>query len=151
MVLTSKDLRPILSVDRAAANLPQSTTETIFEVNGGYVEVIAIIGQIGTVIQAQANATKLQFDAGGGGQDLCATLDINADAADSLYTFTGTTSDPMVNSATGILSKQEPWILFGDTAGATEIILNCAASNTGTIRWKIYYRPIDAGATITSA
>ena len=149
MPLTSavrRDDSPIKILEQTdSANLPQSTAGAIFTVTG-IVEVIAIFGEVDTVIQAQANATKLQFN-NGGTADLCATLDINAHASGSAYYVTGTAADPMVNVTTGILLKQDvPWILIDG-----DIELNCAASNTGTTLWVIIYRPLLSDSSVTLA
>ena len=34
---------------------------------------------------------------------------------------------------------------------AGTIDLNCAASNTGAVKWSLWYIPLDAGATVTAA
>jgi|TARA_Y100000310_G_scaffold286175_1_gene310113 hypothetical protein len=143
--LTGVDPRQILSASAADANLPQTGASTLFTIADGNIEVIAIVGTVGTVIQAQANATKLEFDSGNGPNDLCATLDINAHTSGSLYYVTGTVANAMVNVTDGIILKQAtPWIL-----GPGDIELDCAASNTGTTSWVLYYRKLDAAATVT--
>ena len=49
-----------LKVDRATSSLPATTDLTIFNVTGGRVIVTSILGEVTTVIQAQACAIKLK-------------------------------------------------------------------------------------------
>ena len=65
-------------VDRATATLPQTTNAPIFTIAGGRVTVYLLVGEVTTIIQAQANATKLTaVPTAGSAVDLCATVDIN--------------------------------------------------------------------------
>lgn len=139
-----------IRVSRATAALPQSTTATLFTVTGK-VAVTAIFGEVTTVIQTQADNTKLQFDPtdAGATQDLCAVLDITADAVGTMYSITGTPATAMQDSLNFVSSDKmlaRPLIL---KPGA--ILLNCAASNTGAVKWDIVYTPLENGASITAA
>ncbi len=138
-------------VDRATDTLPQSTDEALFTITGGQVLITSLVGEVTTVIQTQANNTKLKFNptATGADQDLCAVLDITADPVGELYTISGTVGDALrsdlligLNSLLGagglILSE-----------GAIE--LDCAASNTGSVKWYLTYIPLDDGASIAAA
>lgn len=138
-------------VDRATAALPQTTDGALFTITGGRILLTTIIGEVTTAIQNQANNTKLKFNptATGADQDLCAVLDIANDAVGELYTIDGTVGNAMrsdlligLNSLLGagglILSE-----------GAIE--LDCAASNTGSVAWSMWYVPLDLGATVAAA
>lgn len=136
-------------VTRATATLPQSVAGALFTITGGRIMVISLIGEVTTVIQTQANNTKLVFDptAAGADQDLCAVLDITADAVGEHYTISGTVGDAMRSDlliGNGVL--QEPLIL-----SEGDIELNCAASNTGSVAWDLIYSAIDTDATVASA
>ena len=48
-----------IKVDKAAAALPQTTAAAIFNVTGGKCLITSIVGEVGTIIQNQANNTKL--------------------------------------------------------------------------------------------
>lgn len=138
-------------VSRATAALPATTTSTLFTITGGRVLLTSIIGEVTTVIQTQADATKLQFDPtdAGATQDICATLDITADAVGTLYSITGTPATAMQDAlnflgADKVLAR--PMVL---KPGA--ILLNCAATNTGSVKWSLTYVPIDEGAAVAAA
>lgn len=135
-------------VDRATAALPQTTAGTLFTVTGGRIALTSIVGEVTTVIQTQANNTKLQsVPTTGTTVDLCATLDITADEVGCLYGITGLFSDALVGSAAGAtVLPRNPVIV---PVGA--IKLNCAASNTGAVKWSITYIPLDDGASVAAA
>lgn len=140
-----------VKVARATAALPQTAAAAIFNVVGGRIYLTSIVGEVTTVIQTQANATKLTFDptATGATQDLCATTDITADAVGTVYGITGTPGTvlqdalnflpPNKNLAQPIMLKP------GD------IVLDCAASNTGSVKWDAAYIPYDNGAYLQAA
>ncbi len=140
-----------LRVDRATAALPQTAAAAIFTISTGLVAVTAIYGEVTTVIQPQANATKLTFDptATGATQDLSATLDITADAVGTMYSITGTPATALADSLNFVSSNKmlaAPLVL---KPGG--ILLDCAASNTGAGKWSIWYVPLEAGASIAAA
>src|SRR5438552_335480 len=66
-------------IDRATAALPQTTNAPIFTITVGRVFLRMLIGEVTTVIQAQANNTKLtSVPSAGSSLDICAVVDINA-------------------------------------------------------------------------
>jgi hypothetical protein len=117
----------------------------LFTITGGLVKVTLIVGEVTTVIQTQANNTKLVFNATatGADQDLCGVLSITGDPVGELYTISGTVGDAMRSDLLiGNGMDKELILSEGD------IELNCAASNTGSVKWSVYYYPLDLGAAI---
>jgi hypothetical protein len=140
-----------VAVNRATDTLPQTADEALFTVAGGRVAITSIVGEVTTVIQTQANATKLKFnpDATGADSDLCGTLDITADAVGTLYSITGTPATAMQDSLLFLPPNKGlagPLVL---SEGALEI--DCAASNTGSVAWTVTYVPLDDGASVVAA
>jgi len=138
-----------IRVQKATASLPQTTDGALFTISGGQVAVVSLIGEVTTVIQSQANNTKLKFNptATGADQDLCAVLSITADAVGELYTISGTVGDALRSDlliGNGIL--QDALVL---SEGSIE--LDCAASNTGSVKWDLIYIPLDDGSSVASA
>lgn len=138
-------------VERATAALPQTAASAIFTIGTGRVAITAIWGEVTTVIQTQANNTKLTFDptAAGATQDLCAVLDITADAVGTMYSITGTPATALGDSLNFVSSNKmlaQPLILKPGS-----ILLDCAASNTGSVKWSCTWIPLDDGATVTAA
>lgn len=134
-------------VDRAAAALPQTTQEALFTIANGRVLAI-VLGEVTTVIQTQANNTKLVHNPTvGTDMDLCAVLSITADEVGTLYGITGVPGDAMLGAGQAIrLSASAAVVLKPGT-----LDLNCAASNTGAVKWSVWYVPIDDGATMVAA
>lgn len=138
-------------VDRATAALPATTDVALFTITGGRVLVTAIVGEVTTVIQTQANNTKLKINptATGADQDLCAVLNISADAVGELYTISGTVGDAM---------RSDLLIGLGTLYGAGGLILSegdieldCAATNTGSVAWSLWYFPLDDNGLVVAA
>ena len=135
-------------VERDAASLPQTTDDALFTISGGRVLITQIVGEVTTVIQTQANNTKIKYNPTGAGADtdLCAVLNISADAVGTYYGITGTVGDAMIDGIRMVKGQVAPLVLEeGD------IELDCAASNTGAIKWTIWYIPLDNGAAIEAA
>lgn len=129
---------------RGATVLAQTGVKSLFTVNNGAIEVMQILGIVTTVIQTQANNTKLQAKATGQtAVDLCAVADISALAVGQALGITGTLATAL----------QTGWAIVGQ-AGRLIVLpgtidLNCAASNTGAVRWVLRWLPIDPGAFVT--
>lgn len=137
-----------LTVLKTTATLPASTTQDLFIVSGGRVLLTGIVGEVTTIVQTQANATKLvSTPTVGTAVDLCATLDITADEVGCLYGITGTFATAMVGANAGATV----FPAMGLVIPIGIIKLSCAATNTGATKWSMTYVPIDDGATVVSA
>lgn len=137
-----------VAVERPTATLPQSAAAALFNVVGGRVAILGVIGEVTTVIQTQANNTKLVANPTVGTDvDLCAVLSITADEVGTLYGITGTFGDALVgvNAGAAIMCDRPVVVAAGS------IDLNCAASNTGSVKWALFYVPLDDGAYVTAA
>jgi len=135
-------------VERATATLPGGAAGALFTISGGRVAMTLILGTVTTVIQTQANNTKLVFNptATGASTDLCAVLDTSADAVGTIYTISGVAADALRDRMLNGLGMAAPVILSAGT-----IDLDCAATNTGSVAWTLCYVPIDDGATVVAA
>lgn len=154
VLISGDQLRALLlgvKVDRATAALPQTATSTLFTVTGGRVLLTSIIGEVTTVIQTQADNTKLTFDPtdAGATQDLCAVLDITADAVGTVYGITGTPGTALQDALNFLPSNKAMTVPILLKPGA--ILLDCAASNTGAVKWSASYIPYDNGAALVAA
>lgn len=135
-------------VDKTSATLPASTTQDLFVISGGRVLMTGILGEVTTVVQTQANNTKLTAaPTTGTAVDLCAVLNISAKEAGTLFGITGTFATAMVGANAGAT-------VFPSTAVVLpvgKVRLDCAATNTGATKWTMWYVPLDDGATVASA
>lgn len=135
-------------VERATANLPQTTAHALFTISGGRIALVQIVGQVTTVIQTQANNTKLIGNPTVGTDvDLCAVLSITAKEVGTLFGITGVFADALLGANAGALSGQDRRVILN--VGTLD--LSCAASNTGQVKWTLFYHPIDPGALVVAA
>jgi hypothetical protein len=139
--------------ERAAAALPQTTDVALFRITGGKVRIKSIIGEVTTVIQNQANNTKLKFNPSGTGSDvdLCAVLDIANDAVGTHYTIVGVVATAMKGTTNLFVTLPADTIpAEGIILGPGDIELDCAASNTGAVKWTVEWEPVDGAGHLTA-
>src|SRR2546423_4097583 len=134
-------------IDRATAALPQTTNAPIFTIAGGRVFVRMLVGEVTTIIQAQANNTKLTaVPTVGTSLDVCAVVDITALEVGGKLVPTGTLATALGKTVAGAaLLMATPLVVAVGTLN-----LNCAASSTGNVKWSIWYSPLDDGAVVTA-
>ena len=134
-------------VDTASLTVPQTAETDLFDISGGRVLVLQILGEIDTVMGAVATNIRLRHTpTGGAAGNLCADRATANDAAGAQYGITGTVATALQYSVDAILAQATPQILL---PGAISWITN--ANNTGACTWSILYVPIDDGAEITAA
>ena len=77
---------------------------------------------------------------------MCSTLDINAKEAGTLLSVLGTPATALYgpNAGLGQLMINPQVIPIG------QILLNCAASNTGSISWTMFYTALDDNAKVVA-
>jgi hypothetical protein len=136
------------TVARPTAALPQTASSAIFTITGGPILLMNIVGEVTTAIQNQADNTKLvAAPTVGSATDLCAVTDIANDAVGTFYNITGTLANALVKAANGTAIGQAGTVVIP----AGTINLSCAASNTGSVAWRIRYKPLAPGVTVTAA
>jgi hypothetical protein len=135
-------------VERATAALPGGTAAAIFTVAGGRVAITQIVGQVTTAIQNQTCNLKITANpTTGTSVDIAANLDVDNDEVGCLYGITGLNSDALLGINAGALPGQTRPVIVN----AGTIDLETSATNTGSVKWAIFYVPIDSGAEITAA
>ena len=147
--VTGKTLRELvlgIKVERATDNI--TTGEELFTISGGRVMVTAIIGQVTTIMETKTINFKLVADpTTGTSTDICANLDLSADEAGTLYTISGAAATAMQRGESGsVLTQATPVIV---AIGAIEATVG--ATHTGSIKWTLFYIPIDDGASVAAA
>jgi len=134
-------------VNRATADTFDTATTALFTIGTGKVLMLGIIGTVTTNIEAAACAIKLEANGTAGTtSDLCATLDINNAQAGTTWGITGTAATALVAAVGG----GAPWPSTPIVLEAGTLDLTCAADNTGSAKWDIWYIPLEAGATVVS-
>ena len=148
---TGQTLTSITSVDRyisgtAPKALAQTGQLSLFTVSGR-IKLLNIIGEITTVVQTQANNTKLtSYGTVGAAVDMCGVLNISAAAAGGFFYITGTLANAMVKVVSSAGIGQAAPLIIEDGI----IKLDCAANNTGKVKWHLLYEPLTSGASVTS-
>jgi len=135
-----------LIVATASIALPQTGTTNLFTVTGA-INVIEIRGFVDVQIGAVANNTKLQ--GGGASTDMCAVVDLNAAAQNSLLTITGTLANPMIINSGSAWEAQPGKV----GVGTGNIAVNCAGSDGGggRVTWVLVYEPALSGGSAAAA
>jgi len=133
-------------VERATANL--TTGLALFNVLGGRVQLNLIVGEVTTIMEAAASASKLTADPTiGTTTDLCGTVEMNAAEAGTLITISGTAATAMQLGKSGSVRGQDSPVIVA--VGAIRWVM--AAPLTGSIKWTLFYIPIDDGAYVEAA
>lgn len=137
-------------LERPTAALPQTADVALFRITGGKIRVRGIYGEVTTAIQNQANNTKLKHNPSNSGADvdLCAVLNIANDAVGQIYSITGTLATAMKSTTENLVVPADDIAAPGLVLGPGDIELDCAASNTGSVKWTLVYEAIDAGANV---
>ena len=135
---------------KASATLPATTTQNIFTITGGRVLVTVMVGEITTIVQAQACTLKVtSVPTTGTAVDVASALDINGFEAGAILVVEGD-GTALIGAAAGAghapALNALPFILpIGTVRIAT------SATNTGATKWDVWYFPLDDGAAIASA
>lgn len=138
-------------VSRATATLPATAAQNIFTVSGGRILLLALIGEVTTVIQAQSTTVKVtSTPTTGSAIDMSSTgadingLEVGGRVALANPPAAGTA---LVKTNAGYTNLQNvqtvvPIGTISYTTGAT---------STGSIKWDLFYVPYDAAATVAAA
>lgn len=129
-------------VDRSAAALPQTATDDLFEVQGGRVQILGLLGEVTT---AGGGQVDLRLDYARTSPSLTQQWgSLAAAPVDTLGLYlTVTDSGFSTNGARGNLS---PLGILDD--GVIQLVTG--GNQTGQMSWTLFYVPVDAGATVTA-
>lgn len=134
------------TASRATATLPQTATGALFTVTGR-VKLLGIYGEVTTILGATAtNAKLIATPTVGSAVDICAAVAVANLAVGTQLGITGTFANAMMATNGAILAQVTPTIIKAGTIG-----LNTTANNTGSVKWRVEYLPIDPGAKIIAA
>lgn len=132
--------------DKATANLPASTIGTIFTVAGGRVIIRALLGEVTTIIQAQATTLKVTSTPSvGTAVDLCTTVDINALEVGGRVALPSSVGSALTKANAGAITFQDAGVLVP----AGTIGITTGATSTGQMKWTCWWEPLDQGATLS--
>lgn len=147
------DINLGIRVDKDSMVITGISTKPIFTVVGGRVLVRALIAQCADVaIQAQANATTfVSTPTVGAVADMCAAADINNMAIGGMLSLPGITIATVAHMTTTTAVGAVPACdATGIIVPAGVIGLKTAASNSGQMKFSLFYIPLDDGAYVTA-
>ena len=135
-----------IHVAKAAATLPQTSTQHLFTITGGRVLVRLLFGEVTTIIQSTDPVAKItSTPTTGTAVDVASTVDLSSLEAGGLLIVEG--------DGTALIKGNAGASFFAN--GAHEFIapigyidLITGASKTGATKWDLYYVPLDDGASV---
>lgn len=150
-MIKAQDVRTIalgIAVARATAALPATAAQNIFAVSGGRVLIRSLVGEVTTIIQAQACTVKVtSTPTAGTAVDLSAvSASISALEVGARLTLPAAAATALVTgNAGGVIGHQAEWVI-----GIGSLSYTTSATNTGSIKWDLVYVPLDAGASVVA-
>jgi len=125
--------------------------QDIFDVVGGRVLLLDLMGLVTTVIQTAATTLAVNFLAtfGGNAAMAVASADLTADAVGTMYLMPAAAGGALTVPAGGAYLRLFPalgWVL-----SAGSISITASAARTGGILWTAFYIPIDDAAYMAPA
>lgn len=149
---SNTSLREILAgvmVSRATATLPASTLGHIFTISGGRILVKYLIGEVTTIIQAQACTVKVTGTptTGTAVDWSAASASISGLEVGGKFALPAAAATALVTgNAGGVIPKGAEWV-----ASIGTIDITTSATNTGSVKWDLIYIPLDVGASVVAA
>lgn len=135
-----------MRVDRATANITNGLN--LFTVVGGRVLVTLILGEVTTLIETKTVNFKFTADpTTGSTNDMCGNVDLSAAEVGTLIAITGTVGDAAILGKSGAVKGQVAPVVVA--AGAIEATVG--DTHTGSIKFSVFYIPLDDGAYIEAA
>ncbi len=138
-----------IKVSKAAATVPQSTTQNIFTVAGGRVLVRALIGEVTVAIGAGTtpDLSVTSTPTTGTATVIASDVVIASDEIGTLYYVEGdgTALIPISSGYAQAAAGQGFILPIGVVSIAT------TESTVGATKWDLWYLPLDDGATVVSA
>lgn len=153
-LIQNKDVRLItagIAISRAAATIPQTGSQNIFTVTGGRILIVALTGQVTTVIGGTATTLKVtNTPTSGTATDIASATAITSKEVGTLLGLPLTPGSALVVGANAGAAVQVPghqgWLIEPGTLSVTT-----SASTTGAISYDLVYIPYDTGASVAAA
>jgi hypothetical protein len=137
-------------VARATAALPTTgVTTSYFLVTGGRVEVTLLIGEVTTALQNSDPGISITSRATTGtAVVLNSTADVSSLEIGAFIRVNGAGSALILSNAGAVLSTT---LSSGFVVPIGNIACIATTTKTGSVKWDLWYVPIDEGATVTAA
>jgi len=139
-------------VTRNAADIFAGTQIPLFTISGGKVLVTAVSIEVTTaaIDGSTSNTQVVTNPTVGTDAAMCATLDIAADEAGTIYSLTGEPETPLTGgSGGGAPAMIAPWIV---AEGTIDILSSADVGTGGALGYcELWYIPLDTGASVAAA
>jgi hypothetical protein len=140
-------------VTKAAANLPQSATATLFTVSGGAVLVTGLVGIVTTVVQSSDPVLSLGTAPTVGTAQtsgIATTTVLTSAEVGTLVTVASSAGLPtgLAVMATAAKAGSAVYLANPFVVSAGTITWTTGASKTGAMKWYLTYIPLDDGASV---
>jgi hypothetical protein len=137
-------------VSAPAAALPQTNTAHLFTVSVGRILVTLLFGEVTVAIAGTDPVAKITStpSVAGTAVDVASTVDLSSLEVGGLIVVEGDGTALVKNNAgAGLeISGVGMWIC---PIGTIDLITG--ASKAGTVKWELFYFPIDIGATVAAS
>ncbi len=135
-------------VARATSTLPQNGTLHLFTVTGSVI-VNLMVGRVTVAIQSSDPVAKITATPGAGSAvDVASTVDLTSLEIGGWVGVSGDGTALVKNNHGASLLGAKPCFFLVDT-GTIDLITT--ASKTGSIKWDLWYVPLDDGAFVVAA
>ena len=135
-----------IKVERASDTLAQTGTQTLFNIVGGMVGMIAISGEVTVILGAVGNLSLEATPTDGTMGVLCAVVAAGTFEAGTVFSITGAIATAMTGIDAGGCACQ----LYPVALQIGTIQERLSASSTGEIQWTMWYVPLEDGAYVTA-
>ncbi len=138
-------------VSRATATLPATAAQNIFTISGGRILLVALIGEVTTIIQAQSTTVKVtSTPTAGSAIDMSSTgADVNALEVGGRIALANppAAATALVKTNAGYTNLEG----IRTVVPPGPISYTTGATSTGSIKWDLLYVPYDTGAQVVAA
>jgi len=127
-----------------------STSDDLFDVDGGPILITNFVGIVTTQIQNQATVVEIILDADSPAtdHDFSTAVDLDNDAVGTRYVFTDANESvltPLEGADAGATVLMSGWFC---SEGMIEV--GSGAASTGNCTWYLTYKPLATGVTVTA-
>lgn len=137
-------------VDRATAVLPATTQAAIFTITAGRVLVTGLVGEFTVAGSATATTLKVTGNPTSGTDvDWTTATAVTSKEVGSQITLPAAFGGATVVNSAGAGGQLQPVAPYIAAVGTLDIVTS--ATNTGSVKWTIFYVPLDDGAYVTAA
>lgn len=152
--MSARFIVPGTLVTKAAQALPATATANLFTVAGGSVLVTGLLGVVTTACGATATTLALGTTPGGTTASIATATAITSAAVGTSLVATSAAgvASALLVAPVPFLSAVPPMFIAPFVLGAgiaTSITWTTSATDTGQIKWYLWYVPLDTSATVS--